>query len=169
MNRVLTASLTALCIAGLCISPVMADDAKDGGKDGKDAKPAKEPKAPKAAKEPKAPKEEAKPEKLGSKSSGGGGDAGLGGRLIGFPAGVLVGVPVAIVRRTGIEIKQGVKDLVGDTDNWFIIGPAGVLAVPYGGVSGGIGGVLYGVKNAWVGAGDEPFGKDSFSLGDNVD
>jgi hypothetical protein len=133
----------------------MAQDAKDGGKDAKETKPAKEPKP-------------AKETKLGSKSSGGG-DAGLGGRLIGFPAGILVGVPVAIVRRTGIEIKQGVKDLVGDTDNWFIIGPAGVLAVPYGGVSGGIGGVLYGVKNAWVGAGDQPFGKDSFSLGDNVD
>lgn len=159
MNRVLTASLTALCIAGLCLSPVMAQDAKggDAGKDAKESKPEKTEKPEKPAKE----------SKLGSKS--GGGDASLAGRLAGFTVGLVGGIPVAIVRRTGIEIKQGVKDLVGDTDNWFIIIPAGTLAVPYGAVSGGASGVMYGVKNAWSGAGDQPFGKDSFSLGDNID
>lgn len=145
MIRVLTATLFTLCVATTAFTPVLAQDSKDSAKD---PAPAKE-------------------TKMGSKASSS--DVNLGARMAGFTAGVVFGVPVAIVRRTGIEIKQGVKDLAGDTDNWFKILPASCLAVPFGGVSGGAGGVMYGVKNAWKGAGDEPFGKDTFSMGDNVD
>lgn len=197
MTRALVATLCALSIAGLSATATFADDTdttKDANVSGESAATETAPKESKASKKSKKLKiadgskgkdsktaetkdskdapstgdaKPAKESKVGSKASNP--DVGVGGRLAGFTAGVVLGVPVAIVRRTGIEIAQGVKDLVGDTDKWYVIGPAGVLAVPYGGVSGGIGGVLYGVKNAWVGAGQEPFGKDSFSLGDNVD
>lgn len=141
MIRAITATMVALCIAGTVSAPVMAQEKK--------------------------PEETKKETKLTSKPSNS--DVNLASRLASFTTGVVFGVPVAIVRRTEIEVKQGIKDLVGDTDKWYVIGPASLLAVPYGGVSGGVGGVMYGVKNAWVGSGDEPFGKDSFSLGDNVD
>lgn len=107
-------------------------------------------------------KTESKP---AAKSSGGGGGNPIA-RGASVAAGLVFGTPVAIVRRTGQEIVQGTKDLVGDTDNWFIIAPASVIAIPFGCVSGGASGVLTGAKNAWVGSADEPFSKDAFSLGD---
>lgn len=106
-------------------------------------------------------KKESKPSK-----SGGGGGGNFVARGASVAAGLVFGTPVAIVRRTGQEIVQGTKDLLGDTDNWFLIVPAGALTVPFGCVSGGASGVLTGAKNAWTGSADEPFSKDAFSLGD---
>lgn len=100
------------------------------------------------------------------KSGGGGGGSNIAARTASFAAGVVFGTPIAIVRKTGQEIVQGTKDLVGDTGNWFILAPAGIIATPFGCLSGGAGGVLSGVKNAWTGSADEPFSKDAFSLGD---
>ncbi len=104
-----------------------------------------------------------------SKSGGGGSSTGLATRLASFTTGVVFGTPIAIVRRTGIEIVQGEHDLIGDTDSWYkkaaLVFP-GMISVPYGAISGGASGCLYAVKNAWSGSADEPFGKESFSLGD---
>ncbi len=91
-------------------------------------------------------------------------------RLASFTAGVAVGTPIAILRRTHMEILQGEKDFIGDYDTWWkkavFVFPGLLMAVPFGGVSGGLGGCMYSVKNAWAGSRDEPFGKESFSLGD---
>ncbi len=110
---------------------------------------------------------ESKPASAPAKKSGGrGGASNFAARSASFAAGVVFGTPIAIVRKTGQEIVQGTKDLVGDTGNWLLLAPAGVIATPFGCVSGGAGGVLSGIKNARTGSADEPFSKDAFSLGD---
>jgi len=117
-----------------------------------------------AATDPNA-KTPAKPAKSGSGAS-----VGLPARVAGFTAGVIVGTPICIIRRTHLEIKQGEHDLIGDVDTWWKKGlfvfPGLLMAVPYGGISGGVGGCMYSVKNAWTNSKDEPFSKDTFSLGD---
>lgn len=113
-----------------------------------------------------APAESKPAAKPAKKSGGGGGGSNFAARSASFAVGMVFGTPIAIVRKTGQEIVQGTKDLVGDTDNWFILAPAGVVATPFGCVSGGAGGVLSGIKNAWTGSADEPFSKEAFSLGD---
>lgn len=93
----------------------------------------------------------------------------LATRLASFTAGVIVGTPIAVVRRTGIEIVQGEHDLIGEADTWYkkvaLVMP-GFISVPWGAVSGGASGCMYSLKNAWVESGQEPFSKDVFSLGD---
>lgn len=174
MNRALIATLTAMCVASFISLPSPAeesattadaaaatalDDASTQG-DGKKL----------AQKDPKSdPKADPKADAGKSKSAKGGSKVDLGTRLASFVVCTVVGTPIALVRRTGIEIAQGNHDLVGDPDTWYrkigVVMP-GFLAVPYGAVSGGIGGPLYAVKNAWVASGDEPFGKEAMSLGD---
>lgn len=141
MMHTITAAILAISVSAFALSPCLAADSTP------------------AATETKTD-ETAKPS--GKKSS----STGLPTRIASFVTGCAVGVPVAIVRKTGDEIAEGTKDLLGDTNNWFLMVPAGILTVPFGCVSGSAGGVLHGVKNAWVNSGDEPFSKDSFSLGD---
>ena len=137
-----------------------AKDGKDDKKGKKEPKPKKEKKEKKAA-DPTAPKP--------AKSAKGGSNVNIATRLASFTAGVVFGTPIAVVRRTGMEIAQGEHDLVGDPDTWYrkigYVMP-GFISIPYGSISGGIGGALYSVKNAWTGSGVEPFGKEAFSLGD---
>ena len=111
-------------------------------------------------------KTESKTESKPAKSSGGGGGGNFVARGASIAAGLVFGTPISIVRRTGQEISQGTKDLLGDTDNWFLMVPAGALTVPFGCVSGAASGVVHGAKNAWTGSADEPFSKDAFSLGE---
>lgn len=98
-----------------------------------------------------------------------GGKVDLATRVASFTACTAVGLPIAVVRRTKIEIVQGSHDLIGDVDTWYkkiaVVMP-GFLAVPYGAVSGGASGALYAVKNAWKNSADKPFGKDAMSMGD---
>ena len=97
-------------------------------------------------------------------------DVDLATRVASFTTGVVVGTPLAIVRRTHMEVMQGEHDLIGDYDSWWkkvlFVCPGAAISIPFGAVSGGIGGCVYSVKNAWTGSGEEPFGKESFSLGD---
>lgn len=111
-------------------------------------------------------KPESKTESKPAKASGGGGGGNFVARGASIAAGLVFGTPISIVRRTGQEISQGTKDLLGDTDNWFLMVPAGALTVPFGCVSGAASGVVHGAKNAWTGSADEPFSKDAFSLGE---
>ncbi len=163
----------------------------DATPDPKAKKAPKAPKAPKAKKDPKpkkdpaakadptAKKDAGKDSKDDATKSASGGKGAkkastvaLPVRLASFTTGVVFGTPVAIVRRYGSEFKQGEHDLCGDPDSmlkkaaWVF--PGGFLSAGFSAVSGGIGGCLYSVKNAWTGSGEEPFGKDTFSLGDNM-
>ncbi len=169
MNRALNI-LAALSICAFGIAPALAEDTTDSavkteqvaeqaGTDKKliaDADP--------AAKTGKDGKDGKKDPAAKGKSSG---SSNWGARLASFTTGVVFGTPIAVVRRTGIEIVQGERDLIGDADSWYkkaaYVFP-GFLAVPYGAISGGVGGTLYGVKNAWAGSAHEPFGKEAFSL-----
>lgn len=206
--RAFTATLTALCIAGLLTTPVLADEvaattagvesataadavtsnvdnktaiadgtgadanssdaaktessSDDNGK-GSKKKLAQNKKDPKPKKDPAAkPAKPASTAKSGSKVD-------LGTRLASFTVCTIIGAPIALTRRTAIEMAQGNHDLIGDADTWWkkvgVVFP-GFLCVPYGAVSGGASGTMYCLKNAWVNSGTEPFSKDAMSLGD---
>lgn len=109
-----------------------------------------------------------------SKSSSSSGPTGrIGGVLSKVPknvpaflAGVVVGTPIAFVRMSKREVVSATRELVGETENPLILAPASVLGVPAGIMSGGIYGLAHAIGNAWTNADDNPFSKDSFSLGD---
>lgn len=174
MRRALTATLTALCAASFLNLPALADetasnsdsattsdastDSSSNENDGKKV----------AQKDPKAdPK--ADPAKTAKAKTGKSGDVNLPVRLASFTVCTVIGTPIAMTRRTVMEVKQGEHDLIGDPDVWYrkvgMVFP-GFLSLGYGAVSGGIGGPLYAVKNAWTGSGEQPFGKEAMSLGD---
>ncbi len=83
-----------------------------------------------------------------------------------FLAGWVVGTPIAIARMSKREIIAATRDLVGDTSNPILLGAGGVLGVPAGLMSGGMYGAYAGVADSWVNANDNPYSKDSFSLGE---
>jgi hypothetical protein len=186
MNRALTATLIALCTSSYIALPVLADgiagDATSsatvaGVANGTDAgsESAKTVDTDKkaiaendpAATTPAATDPKKDPAAKGSKS---GGNVNIATRMASFTTGIVVGTPICILRRTHLEIKQGEHDLFGDEDTilkkTLFVFPGLLMAVPFGGVSGGLGGAAFAVKNAWAGSKDEPFGKTSFSLGD---
>lgn len=93
----------------------------------------------------------------------------LATRAASFVAGTIVGMPVAIVREIGGETKIATKDLVGETNNWFLIVPALPMGFIGGCLSAAPQGLMFGVKNAWEGSHDEPFGREAFSLADELE
>lgn len=90
-------------------------------------------------------------------------------RTASFLAGAIVGTPIAYLREIYGETKIATKDLVGETDNWFLIVPALPLGFIGGMVSAPAQGIMFGVKNAWEGSIDEPFSAEAFSLADELD
>ena len=83
-----------------------------------------------------------------------------------FIAGVVVGTPIALVRMSKREIVTATRELVGETDNPLILGAGGVLGVPAGLMGGALYGLYAGTADSWVNADDNPYSRDSFSLGD---
>lgn len=193
MNRALTATLIALCTSSYIALPVLADgiagDATSsatavGAVNGADAttavadvssesnKTVDTDKRAIAENDPAATTPPATDPKKDPAAKGGksGGNVNMATRLASFTTGVVIGTPISILRRTHMEIKQGEHDLLGDEDTILkkalFVFPGLLMAVPFGGVSGGLGGCAFSVKNAWAGSKDEPFGKTSFSLGD---
>jgi hypothetical protein len=73
---------------------------------------------------------------------------------------------VAIVRATHREYMSATKDLVGESSNPIAWGVASPLGLVGGGLSGILYGGLYGVSNSAKNAADDPFSKESMSLGD---
>ncbi|MBX9689109.1 MAG: hypothetical protein K2X27_20540 [Candidatus Obscuribacterales bacterium] len=175
MIRALTATLTVLCLAGITGLPAFADESTDAASSSSvAANESSSDTDKKAIAENKKDSDDSKDSKKESKKDDGdkkksASKTDLATRLASFTTGVVFGTPIAIVRRTGMEIAQGERDLIGEADTWYkkvaMVFP-GFIAVPYGAVSGGVGGCVYSVKNAWTGSGDAPFGKESFSLGD---
>lgn len=93
----------------------------------------------------------------------------LATRAVSFVAGSIVGMPVAIAREIGGETKIATRDLVGETNNWFKIIPALPMGFIGGCLSAAPQGLMFGVKNAWEGSHDEPFGREAFSLADELE
>ena len=101
--------------------------------------------------------------------NGGGGSAGavsFGKRLLAFTVCFVVGTPIAIVRKTGDETVSGIKDLIGESRNPLLLVPSGILSSVPAMISGLFQGPVYAAKNSWTHSSDQPFGKDSFSLGE---
>lgn len=92
-----------------------------------------------------------------------GGLSSLPGKALGAAFGALFGTPIAIVRKTAEETVSATKDLVGESENPFLIGAAGILGVPAGICSGVLQGPFVATKNGWD---NKPFSKESFSLGE---
>ncbi|MBI4532605.1 MAG: hypothetical protein HY711_01555 [Candidatus Melainabacteria bacterium] len=87
-------------------------------------------------------------------------------RLAAFVAGVVIGTPIAIVRKSYQQTITATRDIVGESTNPLFVLPAGALSLPYAVLGGTFEGAYTGLLNAWVNSADDPFGKDSFSLGE---
>ena len=90
-------------------------------------------------------------------------------RALGVGAGFLVGVPVAILRRTSnrcLEYTNSFADKIGGKDSGPAVIMASVAAYPLGVLVGTEEGVFEGSKNAIQGGVEKPFGLTSLSLGE---
>jgi hypothetical protein len=93
-------------------------------------------------------------------------------RTAALGAGLVVGTPVAILRRVSnrcTEYTGNFADKIGGKDNLPPVLFASILGVPFGLVSGTAEGVYFGGKNAISNCVEHPFSKDSFSLGDELE
>jgi hypothetical protein len=96
-----------------------------------------------------------------------GADVALPVRLASFTFCAVAGAPIAIARRMYAQSVSGTRDLVGESKNPLLLLPAVSLSVPFGVMGGFFEGIGYSMANSWRGSGDEPFGKEAFSLGDS--
>ena len=77
---------------------------------------------------------------------------------------MVVGIPVAIVRKSTEATKDQTKKVAGDNANPVMTGFSALVGLPIGIMSGTIDGSRTGFKNALKC--DKPFTKEQFSLGD---
>lgn len=77
--------------------------------------------------------------------------------------GTVIGTPVAIVRKTGSQYVDCLKEFRKDSNSYKFWGA--VMSLPVAATSGLVKGAVYGPKNAIVHSVAKPFGKDAFSLG----
>ena len=64
------------------------------------------------------------------------------------------------------QTKDGATDLIGDKRNPALVVPATIVSIPFAIMGGPFEGLGYAAVNSWKGSREEPFGQDSFSLGD---
>lgn len=86
--------------------------------------------------------------------------------------GLVVGVPVAILRRTTnrcIEYTGAFADKIGGKDSGPAVIMASAVAFPYGIAVGTGEGIFDGGRNAIQHSVEKPFGLDSMSLGDDLE
>lgn len=89
-------------------------------------------------------------------------------RLLAVGAGVVVGTPIAVLRETTksyVHYTSGAADKVGGHDNAGSCVLANFFSAPVSLVVGSGKGVYAGTKNGIVKGFNEPFNKDSFSVG----
>lgn len=86
-------------------------------------------------------------------------------RVLGVLVGAAVGTPVCAVRKSIWETKYGADGMVGESDNKFLRYAATTFWLPFGVVTGLMEAPAYATINSLAYSG-EPFGKDSFSLGE---
>ncbi len=77
---------------------------------------------------------------------------------------MVIGIPVAILRKSTENTKDETNKLAGDNGNFVMKGLAGLVGLPIGIVSGTIDGSQSGFKNSLKC--DKPFTKEQFSFGD---
>jgi hypothetical protein len=173
--------LLLLCLALMCSSNTIAFGAAadDDDDDAAPAKPATTTAAPaKPGAKPAPEKAPAKaPRKKSSKSSKGKGIqlSSIGhafktgsGRAAAIAAGFAIGTPVAAVRliaRADNEQSEAVP-VLGESKNKALQAMAHVLVIPSAFFSGTVQAPVYSAINAWKESDDNPFGPESFFLGD---
>ncbi|MDX2107061.1 MAG: hypothetical protein SFY67_11725 [Candidatus Melainabacteria bacterium] len=91
-------------------------------------------------------------------------DVKLPVRVASFTTGFILGTPVSIVRAFGRQTKAGSKDLIGESKNPVLLATTYLFSVPFAFAGAPFEGVGMSAINSWNGSGDEPFGKESFSL-----
>lgn len=91
-------------------------------------------------------------------------DVKLPVRMASFTTGFILGTPVSIIRAFGRQTKAGSKDLIGESKNPVLIATTYLFSVPFAFAGAPFEGVGMSAINSWNGSGDEPFGKESFSL-----
>jgi hypothetical protein len=95
------------------------------------------------------------------------GIAAIPKKAIGFVCGAAVGMPVSLVRRVIDEDKEGIKGMVGDTDNKFQRVTAGSFWLPFSMLLGACEAPVYGPLNSLSNV-NRPFSKEQLGLGDHL-
>ncbi len=99
------------------------------------------------------------PVKSGSKS-----DVAIPVRLASFTTGVIFGTPVSVVRAFARQTKAGSKDLIGESHNPVLVASTYLFSLPFAFAGAPFEGVGMSIMNSWNGSGEEPFGKETFSM-----
>jgi hypothetical protein len=93
-------------------------------------------------------------------------------RAASMATGLVVGVPVAVLRRSSnrsLEYTNRFADNIGGKDSAPPVMFASILGIPRGILVGTGEGIYYGGKNAFCTSVDKPFGLASFSLADDLE
>lgn len=93
-------------------------------------------------------------------------------RMTAIAGSVVVGTPVAIVRRSGVRcvgFTESFADNIGGKEHIVPMGMASLMGVPFGLLVGAGEGVYAGPKNAVSHGWEKPFSLDSFSMGEELE
>lgn len=85
-------------------------------------------------------------------------------RILGAVVGAFVGTPICFVRRSISDEKEGIRGIIGDTDNKVALVSAGAFWLPLGVATGFLEAPCYSFKHSMCHT-DKPFSKEQFSLG----
>ncbi len=91
-------------------------------------------------------------------------DVKLPVRMASFTTGFILGTPVSIARAFGRQTRAGSKDLIGESKNPVLLATTYLFSLPFAFAGAPFEGVGMSAINSWSGSGDEPFGKETFSL-----
>jgi hypothetical protein len=93
-------------------------------------------------------------------------------RMVAMGGGMVLGIPVAIVRRSGarsVGFSEQFADNIGGKEHMIPLGMASLMGVPFGMVVGTAEGVYSGGRNSISHGWEKPFSLDSFSMGEELD
>ena len=83
----------------------------------------------------------------------------------GVVLGTFVGMPIAAVRKSVDEEKEGIRYMAGQTDQKVVLVPIGLFWAPLAILTGVLEAPIYGPMDAFKHY-DKPFSREQFSLGD---
>lgn len=93
-------------------------------------------------------------------------------RMAAMGSGMALGIPVAIVRRSGarsVGFTESFADNIGGKEHMIPLGMASLMGVPFGLVVGTAEGVYSGGRNSISHGWEKPFSLESFSMGEELD
>jgi hypothetical protein len=91
----------------------------------------------------------------------------LPARTLGLATGIVVGSPIAVLRKSTENINAITNKITPDNHNVIPkVIAAGLVGIPFGIAAGAPEGVYLGSKNALVNCINKPFSVDSYSLGE---